>query len=231
MNRLRPTPRRLVAAAVALSALAASACVGPSAGGLGPEPLLPTSRYSLQVEPGLDRIALAVHEQGLTGNQQAALRDLVGRFAASGAPVLVIEAPAGDDPVAGRMAWATRSALESHGVPAGLIQVVGYNGPDARAPVLIGFETVRAVVPQCGTEWGNLSRNFANASSANFGCAVTANLAAQIANPRDIVQPRGMTPVDPGRRSVVFDNYRKGERTAAEREMMLQPQRISQSVQ
>lgn len=231
MNRLRPTPRRLMVAAVALSALAASACVGPSAGGLGPEPLTPTSRYSLQVEPGLDRIALAVHDQGLSGNQHAALRDLVGRFARSGAPALVIEAPAGNDAAASQMAWAARTALEHQGVPSGLIQVVGYAGPDARAPVLIGFETVRAVVPQCGTEWGNLSRNFTNTSTANFGCAVTANLAAQIANPRDIVQPRDMTPTDPGRRSVVFDNYRKGERTAAEREMMLQPQRISQSVQ
>lgn len=224
-------PRVAAAVAALVAASALGACVGPSAGGLGPEPLLPTSRYSLQVEPGLDRIALAVHEAGLSGNQRAALRDLVGRFAREGATQLVIEAPAGDDPAAARMAWAVRDALQEQGAPPALIQVASYRAPDVRAPVLVGFETLRAVTPQCGTEWGNLSRNFQNQSSANFGCAVTANLAAQIANPRDIVEPRPMTPTDPGRRSVVFDNYRGGEPTSAGREPMVSASGLSQAVQ
>lgn len=216
---------------VAALAVPLAACVSPSAGGLTPEPILPTARYSLQVEPRLDRIALAVHPDGVSANQAAHLRGLVERFAASGAPALVVEAPAGDDAVAGQMAWRTRSAIESLGVPASMIQVVGYAAPDPRAPVLVGFETVRALVPQCGTEWGNLSRNFDNRSSANFGCAVNANLAAQIANPRDIVQPQGLTPADASRRSVVFENYRQGQATSAPQEPLLSGSGVSQAVQ
>lgn len=211
--------------------LALSACVGGPAGLGGEPPLTPTSRYSLQVEPGLERIALAVHETGVSVNQRAALGDLVNRFAMEGAPVLVIEAPSGGDPVAAEATWGVRAILQQAGVPENRIQVAAYVAPDPRAPVLVGFETVRAVVPQCGTQWGNLGRSGDNQSASNFGCAVNANLAAQIADPRDIVAPRGMTPSEAGRRAVVFDAYRKGAATSAAREPLLSQMRISQAIQ
>lgn len=215
----------LTAAATVLGA-----CMGAPADGGGVQPLLPTSRYTLQVEPGVDRIALAVHETGVSANQEAALAQLVSRFTVEGAPGLVIEAPAGGDPVSSEMAWKIRSALVAAGAPEGRIQVVSYPAPDPRAPVLAGFETIRAVVPQCGTHWGNLTRTANNAQSINFGCAVNANLAAQIENPRDIVQPRDMTPASAGRRSVVFDNYRNGRATASAQEELLTNRRVSRAV-
>jgi len=219
-----------ISAVLGLS-LTLSACVGGPASLGGEPPLTPTSRFSLQVEPGLDRIALAVHETGLSANQRAALDALVGRFAMEGAPVLVIEAPAGGDPAAAQAAWNVKAAFEAAGVPGERIQLVGYAAPDPRAPVLVGFETVQAVVQQCGAQWGNLGRTGDNQSASNFGCAVTANLAAQIADPRDIVAPRAMTPADAGRRSVVFDAYREGAQTAAQREALISQTKISQAVQ
>lgn len=215
---------------LALGGLLLTGCMGASAS-LGSEaPLTPTSRYSLQVEPGLDRIALAVHEAGLSAGQQAALADLVTRFAVEGAPALVVEAPAGGDPVANQAAWNVKAGLVAAGAPDHLIRVVSYAGPDPRAPILAGFETLRAVVPQCGTQWGSLTRTGDNQSASNFGCAVTANLAAQIANPRDIVSPRVMTPADAQRRSVVFDHYGKGEQTSAVRESLVTGARLSRAV-
>lgn len=219
-----------LAAALTLGGLALSGCMGAEASLGGEPPLTPTSRYSLQTEPGLDRIALSVHETGLSANQQSALSAMVGRFAVEGAPTLVVEAPAGDDAVANQMAWNVKAALVAAGAPDHRIRMVSYAGPDPRAPVLVGFETVRAVVPQCGTEWGSLSRTGDNQSASNFGCAVNANLAAQIANPRDIVSPRAMTSADAGRRSVVFDDYRKGETTGAAREELIALARASRAV-
>ncbi|KAK0349318.1 hypothetical protein LTR94_033612, partial [Friedmanniomyces endolithicus] len=143
----RPASRFLPLIALALGGLALSACVGGPASLGGEPPLTPTSRFSLQVEPGLERIALAVHETGLSGNQRAALGDLVNRFAMEGAPVLVIEAPSGGDPVASEAAWGVKAALHQAGVPENRIKVAAYAAPDPRAPVLVGFETVRAVVP------------------------------------------------------------------------------------
>ncbi len=222
MNRTR-----ILLAAVLLAGPLA-ACSG--AAGSGPVPLTPTQRFALQVEPGVDRVALAVHETGLSANQTRALQDMVNRFAGEGAQMLTVEAPSGDDPVASDAAWRIKGALEASGVPPHQVQLVTYVAPDPRAPVLVGFDTVRAAVPLCGTSWTNLGRTGANAGYANFGCAVTANLAAQIADPRDIVSPRAMQPGSAARRSVVFDKYRLGDRTAAVRELLVENQRVSDAV-
>ena len=219
----------LAVLALTASTATLSACMGGPASGGGIAPLTPTSRYTLQVEPGLDRIALAVHDSGLSAAQVAALDALATRALVDGAPEVVIEAPGGGDPAAAEQAYRAKAALEAAGAPP--VRIIGYDAPDPRAPVLAGFETVRAVVPQCGTAWGSLTRSADNQSSANFGCATTANLAAQIENPRDIVQPRDMTPADAGRRSVVMTDYRAGDRTAAERELLLENQRVARAVE
>ena len=206
-------------------------CVGAPAEGFGPVPLTPVQRFTLQVEPGVERIALAVHDAGLSANQQNAVIDLANRFGQDGATSIIIEAPSGQDVVANDLAWRVKGVLEQIGVPPHQLQVVAYNAPDPRAPVLVGYETLSARVPQCGREWGNLTRTANNQSSANFGCAVTANLAAQIANPRDIVAPRTMTPVDAARRSVVLARYRAGQPTAASREDLVSGQQVSNAVE
>ena len=134
-----------------LVTVAAAAVLGgcASTGSSEAPPLTPLSRYSLRVEPGLDRIALAVHEDGLSANQQAAVDDLARRYMASGVGSVRVEGPAGEDPAAARQTWAVRSALQSAGLPAERIVVASYAAPDPKAPILAGFETVRAVVPNC----------------------------------------------------------------------------------
>lgn len=224
MNR---TPIIVLLAAATLSL---GACVGGPASLGGEAPLTPTSRYQLQVEPDLDRIALAVHDTGLSPAQGDALQALVGRYRYAEAVPMVIEAPAGNDPVALKAAYDIKSALAASGVAPDRIVLVSYAAPDPRAPVVVGYQTVRAAVPKCGAAWGNLSRTGDNQSSSNFGCAVTANLAAQIADPRDIQTPRAMTPSDAGRRTVVFDRYRAGQQTAAAAETLVQETAVSRAV-
>lgn len=218
--------RALILPALASAMLTACAS-GPGAGHL--QPPMPGARWSLQVEEGLDRIALAVHEAGLSANQHAALNALVGRFAHARSDVILIQAPAGGDRVAGEAAWGAHAALRSMGVPDDRIRMESYYAPHPRAPVLAGFTLVQAHVPQCGAAWENLSRLGPDRSSSNFGCAVNANLAAQVADPRDIIGPRPMTPADAARRAVVFENYRAGQATSAPQEELVRS-RISQAV-
>jgi pilus assembly protein CpaD len=203
------------------AALALTGCAG--AGG-APAPVTPLARYTLQVEPGVDRIALAVHDTGLSDTQRAALRQLTERYATAGGGWLRVEAPAGDDPVAGQQAYAVRAALAEAGVPAENIVIAAYNAPDPRAPVLAGFETVQAVVTDCSNERRAMRSRYSNQSSLGLGCAVTSNMAAQIANPRDIMGARDMIPADSGRAAVVFAKYRNGETTSTPQEQLVEGQ-------
>ena len=224
-----PVKRPLASAVFVLAAgIAVSGCASMS-GDIN-APITPLSRYALQVESGLDRIALAVHDQGLSSNQRAALRDLAARYGASGAGQVRIESPAGDDPVAVEQAYAVRTFLQAAGVPGDRIQMAAYAAPDPRAPVLAGFETLRASVPDCAVEARNMGTRLSNQSSGGFGCAITANMAAQIADPRDILGARAMTPADSGRAAVVFDNYRRGQISSTPQEPLVNG-RISGAVE
>lgn len=214
------------ALALAGSLVLAACAAGPS---VRPEPLTPTSRWALRVEPGLDRIALAVREDGLSPAQAAALDALTARHGHRGVGAISVAAPEGEDPAAARTAWNVRDALMARGLPAEAIRMAGYAAPDPRAPVIVSFETVEARVPTCGRAWEDLSAN-ANRTPNNFGCALTANMAAQIADPRDILQPRAMPAQDSHRAVVVFDNYRQGRQTSAPQEELVSG-RVTQAVE
>ena len=90
-----------------------------------------------------------------------------------------------------RSAHNARAALEEMGVE---VRMGAYDGAPG-APILVGFNSYQAVIPQCGA-WTNLTATRDNAGYANFGCAITANMAAQIANPADIAGPQPMDPTD-----------------------------------
>lgn len=214
--------RAVIRTPVALGIILAAATAGCASTDLGaPAPLTPLSRYSLQVEPGMDRIALAVHEEGLSRAQHHALFDLADRYRASGTGWLNVEAPDGGDPAAARQAYAAKAVLESAGVPGDRIQVTAYPGPDPRAPVLAGFATLHASIPDCAAMARDLGPRFSNQSTANLGCAITANMAAQIADPRDILGAKPMTPADSGRAAVVFSDYRRGETSSTPQEPLV----------
>ena len=54
------------------------------------------------------------------------------------------------------------------------------------------------------------SKTYDNEGYPEFGCAVTANIAAQIADPADLLAPRASDAPDAQRRQVVLDKYRQG---------------------
>ncbi len=209
--------RKLLLLSPALLALAA--CGTPAGGPTFAEPpITPTERYPLATRPRVDEIALAPRADDLSPAQREALAAMTARYYAEGAPALVIQSPEGlpPDHPALKTASAARAELERLGVRPAELRMTAYPDPGGRPLVRVGFETVEAVVPECGRNWTNLTATKDNRGHANFGCAVTANMAAQIANPRDILGGRPLDPADAGRRSVVLGKYRAGEKTGAE---------------
>jgi pilus assembly protein CpaD len=198
---------------LALAAFGLGACA--TAAGSGPAPVTPTERYSMRAAKTEDQIALTPHAEGLSEKQREALVAFAGRFAQDGAQTVTVRQPSGGGEAAGRTAWNVKAALESAGVPVGAVRIDPYDA-QAGAPVLVAFERFAAVVPQCGRTWNDLTRTRDNQSQSNFGCAITANMAAQVENPADIAAPRDSDPSDAARRSVVMGKYRKGEPTGAQ---------------
>ena len=85
----------------------------------------------------------------------------------------------------------------------------GANPEGDAAPIRLAFVAITAKTNPCG-QWPEdlISNTVENNQYHNFGCATQANMAAQIANPMDLVAPRGMSPIDAERRSVVIEDYR-----------------------
>ena len=206
MNR----PTIQLVSVLALVGIGLAGCA--TAAGDMPVASTPTSQYRIEARAAQQEVALAPRPDGLSAAQRAALTDIAMR--ANGQPI-VVRAPAGGDPVSTRSAFNAKEALVEIG--AADVRMAAYDGAPG-APILVGFSGFEAVVPQCGQVWNNLMATRDNRVQSNFGCAVTANMAAQIANPSDIVAPQQMEPADASRRSTVMAKYRAGEVTSAARD-------------
>lgn len=178
----------------------------------------PTQRFEAKVTPQPEEIRLAVHAQGVSPRQADALTKLVENWREDEGGRIGIQAPSQgvDSASAYRMSESARSFLISQGVPAQQIEVTSY-APAAQAEpaLLVGYLRFEAELPECGKKWTNIAHSLNNDVQPNFGCAVTANMAAQMADPGDLLGPRRMTPQDGARRQDVLDKYRRGEVTSA----------------
>ena len=205
----------------ALTALATAALLGACAHGpqsdLTAATPLDTWEKKIVVTPQPDEIRLGSHPTGLSGPQTAALTALADRWLQADGREILIQTPdkSTDPSGAYRVSVESRDFLVRQGVPYGRIRIVGYVADDASAqPVIVGFQVYTAQGPTCGS-FGNLARSAGNVPYDNFGCAMAANIAAQVANPQDLLTPRDMTPADAARRGVVIGKYRNGEPTSS----------------
>jgi len=213
-------------APVLLSAFVLSACANltsePSLEvGRVAEPRTPTEGWKAEVTSRPHEIRLAVHASGLSPNQADALAGFVDEWREVEGGAITLQAPSGgpDGSAAFRTGEGARSFLISQGVSPSQIRIVGYDAKgQAAAPLLVGYLRSEATIPACGRSWTNIAHSAANEVQPNFGCAVVANMAAQIANPADLNGPRASAPADAGRRAVVMDKYRKGELTASQKD-------------
>lgn len=195
----------------------AAAALGACAASNGPQPLTPNERYAIQVSQAPDQVALAPHGY-LSNGQKGALAAFVTRWRASDGGDVVVQAPANasDRAAARRTADATIAYLRQLGVPGPALREAGYDAADPQAaPILATFTRYEAHGPDCSHTWDDLADSSSNNSSRHFGCATTANFAAQIANPRHLIAPAELDPADNNRREVVLGKYRQGQVTSS----------------
>ncbi len=157
-------------------------------------------------------LPVAAGERGMTGGQRETLMGFLDRYDRSAAPVLTIAVPSGSaNELAAQAAARDFAKLAAkNGVASGRIVTVAYQATPAEtaAPVRLAFSTMRAGTDRCGRWPKDLMDTADNKHYANFGCSYQNNLAAQIANPTDLIVPRKPSAIDAENRGRVIDVYR-----------------------
>lgn len=184
----------------------------------------PSQRHPIMVseQPATMSTRIPRGSSGLTGAQKAQIAKFLERYRAAdaGNSKLVIFVPTGsaNETAAVHAVADVRQMITEYGFPDSNVVIEPYQERrDANAPIRLSYLRYVAEGPECGRWPTNLAEDYRNLPYPNFGCAQQRNLAAQVANPADLLGPRTMDPADPERRSVVFDRYRQGRPTSAER--------------
>jgi pilus assembly protein CpaD len=199
-------------------------CATPNAPVLGQraDPATPLDQYAMGVHEAPDQVGLAVHAEGVNAAQRQALLEFTDRWRASGSGWVTVQTPndAADAPGARAYAEAAVSTLGVLGVPYDHVRMIGYAaGPQPKAVVLASFSRVVAEGPDCrSVPWENLTATKDNKPYNRFGCTLTANMAAQIADPSDLAGNTPLAPADSSRRMVVLAKYRDGKLTSSEKD-------------
>lgn len=173
-------------------------------------------------QPSSISVRIGRDHHGLSPHQRAQVVNFLDRFRATdaGNSKIVIHAPSGSvNEVAAMQAVAEmRQLITDTGFSTASIAVEAYSADGAgAAPVRLSYLRFVAEAPQCGVWPTNLANNPSNLNYPNLGCATQRNLAAQIANPADLIGPRSAGSASGERRDMVWEKYLKGESTAAKK--------------
>ncbi len=156
----------------------------------------------------------------LTASETRRVDDIVTAFIANARGQLVISVPgaaATDARVLGRAKQIADHAKRRGLAPSRILLRVDTEDQNADSPVSVGFETLVAVVSDCG-DWSKEStHDYWNIDYSNHGCAVQHNIGLMIADPADLVTMRTMDYRDTVRSDGVIQAYRAGESTGATR--------------
>jgi len=186
-------------ALAALSITALTACTSTFNG--AEQALTVEDRYPIEVS----ETTATLQVDSLSATNKAMINAFVAEYKQRGhGPIMISGASS-------KLSRSVERAVKAEG--ASMVQ----RAPGGGSAVTLTFSRYIASVEECGDWSDNLATSYNNGAWDNFGCATQNNLAAMLEDPRDLVDPRGMTGVDPDRRSTILERYRAGESTAAQR--------------
>jgi pilus assembly protein CpaD len=204
---------QILRACVVVMAAVAGACSTPAAN--GPEQVFDINeRFPISVQPRMMTLRLLYNGQAaLDENASGQIARFAQEYLSHGSGSIAVAPPNGNQAVANLVV----DELIGRGVSRNQIMVGGANAPGPADDIRLTFIRYVAEAPPCGDWSSNLGITAGNTLPPNFGCASQHNLAAMVADPRDLLTPDTSGQPDAQRRLTVLDRYRKGEPTPAQK--------------
>jgi pilus assembly protein CpaD len=183
-------------------------------------------RHPIALKDGETTVELFIGQNrgGLTARQRADVVAFVQAWRREATGGMLVEVPAGtpNERAAADSVPEVRALLAAGGVPASAIYVRTYHPANQLklAAIRLNYPRIVAEAGPCGLWPADLgpgagTQYWENQTYWNFGCAEQRNLASMVDDPADLVQPRGESPADNQRRTVVLDKYGHGQSPAS----------------
>jgi len=223
---MKNSNKTLINAAFAAAAVTIlAACSTPTASS-GPS----VFNNRIQVAESIERLELYTRPNGLelSARDQIAVSQFLQSYGRRGNGPLYINVPNGSGSGLGsQQAQAViRQSLAGIGLGGASVQTGEYQSAyGSPAPVVVSYRTLKTVPQDCRHQ-GDATDTYNNQPYDSFGCFHSANLAAMIGDPRQLLEPYDMTIPDSQRRQTVYDKYIQGENPAS-----TQPDRQQVSVE
>ena len=191
--------------------LTAGSCSAPSGGKMVFDD--PLANHPIMVEPSSQSLRVSVSPGGIAPADVAHFDAFVSDYQDHGSGKIVVSAPQGALASAELSVVADR--INAMGVSRDKILVVARDAAPGDGQVELNYVSYQASTAPCGDWSEDLSYTMQNRTAANLGCAVQHNVAAMVADPRDLLGPHPMGGADANRRATVITNYEKGVPTGA----------------
>lgn len=163
---------------------------------------------------------------GLTASQRTDVMAFAQNWMNEGTGPIVVDLPVStpNARAATQSLHDVQAIFSSTGIPARGVTIRRYTpaNPGQFATIKLNYPKVLADAGPCGLWPEDLGPTLrspiyqSNRPYWNLGCASQRNMAAMVANPADLVQPRPEAPTYTMRRSTVIGKYSKGEPTATQ---------------
>ena len=181
------------------------------------------TRHPIVVEEGEETfdVPIAAHSAGLSSHMLVTIESFGREAREQGASGITMMVPAAsrNEAAAYRATREITVALGRAGFAPHAVSKVPYatEGPEDAAPIRLSYPRIVARVPhRCGRWPDQVVGSPDNSDYWNFGCATQANIAAEVAEPTDLVSPAPAGRADATRRAAVVQAYRKGDKTRSE---------------
>lgn len=155
-------------------------------------------------------VPVGVGDKALSLAQRSVIQGFVAQYSTNGSGPIQIALPSGssNSAAASRVRGDVVAAIRRSGITQSQLVATSYDASGTTgSPIRISYQAISASTDQCGKWPDDIAQTTENKNYHDFGCSYQNNLAAQMANPADLLGPRAAGEIDAIKRLKVIKDY------------------------